>query len=108
MRNLFGWDLPPGVSQRMIDEQCEGGPCECCGHPPEDCICPECDFCESVGDPKCYLGSKFGGGHDLVYSKTQKVGQTKLKIAKLEEEIIGHRQYLEWLEGGGEEPDFGG
>jgi hypothetical protein len=26
-RHLFGWDLPPGVSQRMIDEQCgEGDP----------------------------------------------------------------------------------
>lgn len=50
----FGWDLPPGVTQRMIDEQ---SMCTCteCGKPfdPEDDpdaiginaeICPECGY----------------------------------------------------------------
>jgi hypothetical protein len=29
-RNIFGWDLPPGVTQRQIDEQCGGDdpPCQ--------------------------------------------------------------------------------
>jgi hypothetical protein len=24
-RNIFGWSLPPGVSNRMIDDQCDDG-----------------------------------------------------------------------------------
>jgi hypothetical protein len=55
-RHLFGWDLPPGVSQRMIDEAAgEEGPCQVCGKPVEDCTCPACPTCGVVGDPDCYF-----------------------------------------------------
>lgn len=30
------------------------GPCQCCGKPVDDCICPECEICHSHGDPDCY------------------------------------------------------
>jgi hypothetical protein len=53
----FGWSLPPGVTNRMID-QAYGidQPCEVCGGNPDtdECICPECPVCEAYGDPYCY------------------------------------------------------
>jgi hypothetical protein len=55
MRHVFGWDLPPGVTQRMIDDAYGlDGPCEVCGEPAEDCGCPECPVCGEVGNPKCF------------------------------------------------------
>lgn len=49
MRGDFGWDLPPGVSQRMIDEFFGGDPpCEPCEDDQHgdceggDCGCGEC------------------------------------------------------------------
>src|SRR5262249_46932882 len=55
-RHVFGWDLPPGVTSRMIDEAFGGGdpPCEVCGMAVDDCLCPECPQCGSVGDVRCY------------------------------------------------------
>ena len=32
----------------------DGAGCECCGHDPDSCICPECDVCGEVGDLACY------------------------------------------------------
>jgi hypothetical protein len=56
-RGIFGWDLPPGVTQRMIDEAFGiEAPCDVCGKSVDDCICPECETCQSVGDPRCYDG----------------------------------------------------
>jgi len=52
---MFGWDLPPGCTHRHIDEAFgQEGPCEVCGQSVDDCICPECPTCGSVGDPYCY------------------------------------------------------
>lgn len=64
MSNVFGWDLPGGVTHAMIDEhfgrdrteacsECEEGqaPCnECSGKG-----CPEnpCEYCLSTGKQKC-------------------------------------------------------
>ncbi len=52
----FGWSLPPGVTNRMIDEAYgTDEPCEICGQNPDgDCLCPECPECGGVGDPGCY------------------------------------------------------
>jgi len=47
----------------------EEGPCQCCGRPVDDCICPECEQCGGVGDPKCYEE------HGLVLSEQQLQGQ---------------------------------
>jgi hypothetical protein len=49
-------NLPPGCSIRDI-EWAAGypeGPCEICGKSVDDCTCPECPVCGSVGDPVCY------------------------------------------------------
>jgi hypothetical protein len=54
MRNVFGWSLPPGVTNRMIEESSGEGPCAVCGQSVDECICPECSVCQSIGDPACY------------------------------------------------------
>lgn len=36
------------------DPAAEEGRCEVCGCYPDDCICPECKECGSVGDLRCY------------------------------------------------------
>jgi hypothetical protein len=66
MRNMFGWDLPPGCTQRQIDEAAGVGcSCDVCGNAVEDCICPECPECGCLGDPGCYEA------HGLVRSQDQ-------------------------------------
>ncbi len=54
--SVFGWDLPPGVSHRMIEEQYASGPCDVCGGNVDagKCICPACIVCGAHGDPLCY------------------------------------------------------
>ena len=52
MRNIFGWDLPPGVSMRDIDPP--ESPCAVCGEFADNCICPDCPRCGCQGDPSCY------------------------------------------------------
>jgi hypothetical protein len=51
MNRLFGWSYPPECSGPPDDFE---GPCEICGNSVDDCICPECEQCGSVGDPHCY------------------------------------------------------
>lgn len=53
MRNVFGWSLPPGCTQKMIDDQIQGN-CEVCRENVDNCCCPECPVCGAIGDPKCY------------------------------------------------------
>lgn len=49
MARQFGWDLPPGVTQKMIDDHFGAGvcvPCNADDHDncePEGCRCLECD-----------------------------------------------------------------
>jgi hypothetical protein len=51
----FGWSLPPGCTQRMIDDAFgHEEPCEVCGKMPDDCICPECVCCGEIGRLFCY------------------------------------------------------
>lgn len=62
----MAWNLPPGCTNRMIDEAAGAFDiCECCAHPVDDCICPECVICEEVGNPVCYQV------HGLTYSMEQ-------------------------------------
>ena len=54
-RHPFGWDLPPGVTSKMIDEAAGGSEiCAVCEKHYDDCRCPECPVCGEVGDPLCY------------------------------------------------------
>jgi hypothetical protein len=49
MSRQFGWDLPPGVTDQMIDDHFGPGPCEPCENGDhedcegDECRCPECD-----------------------------------------------------------------
>lgn len=52
---MSGFNLPPGCSTRMIEDQFADRPCEICHRFPDQCICPECPTCGVQGDPKCLL-----------------------------------------------------
>ena len=102
-RSIFGWDLPPGVTSRMIDEAYgQEEPCQCCGNDPADCICEECPVCGEQGNPNCY-NKDVDNNHDhsinyLIYTKAQRMGQSKMKIGQLKTQINDEEMYLAWLE----------
>lgn len=102
MRSKFGWDLPPGVTQRQIDEAYgQEGPCPVCCKSVDDCICPECPKCESQGDPKCYAHVRSGElGHGLKLTREQAVSRQKARIAQLNDLIRDEAMYLGHLESG--------
>lgn len=68
MRSVFGWSLPPGVTQSMIDGGIEG-PCQICGLNIDDCICPECPQCSAQGDPFCYESHGLKRSSEQIASK---------------------------------------
>ena len=102
-RSVFGWSLPPGCTQRHIDEAFGGeAVCECCGHNVDSCICPECPYCGAAGDPACY-----NAGHEsddvrlrgkMEFTKPQLIGQSRLKIAGWQDQIVFEEQYIAHLE----------
>jgi hypothetical protein len=102
MSRLFGWDLPPGVTTRMINEAAGGdGPCEVCGYDVEACVCPECPTCQEQGRPECYSrleGRVWRRGHSLRRTKAQLIGAQRLKEAALKAQLQDAEQYRAWLE----------
>lgn len=122
MRQLS--NLPPGVTDRMIEEQATGGNeiCECCGRHIDECVCEECPRCHATGNPDCYEGTctehapcprcfegecTHDGGMNcppprLRYTKEQRKGQARVRIKDLESRIADEALYLELLE---EKPD---
>lgn len=123
MNNKMGWSLPPGVSNRMIEEAAgTDEPCECCGKLMDDCICEACPNCGESGNPDCYEGKctahepcpkcfegecTHAAGMDcpkpkLCYSKEQRLGQSDLKISNLQQQIADEGRYRAWLE---DQPD---
>lgn len=50
----FGWSYPPGVTGMEPAINGGEGPCDVCGLAVDNCICPECPVCGSVGDTACY------------------------------------------------------
>jgi hypothetical protein len=103
-RSVFGWDLPPGCTLRHIEEAYgDEGPCECCGHDPADCICPECPTCGSAGDKSCYHNTILNkDGHGLQYNREQLIGQCRMRIADLRFQLQEEEQTIKFLEDGGE------
>jgi hypothetical protein len=94
---MTGWNLPPGCTTRMIDEAYGlDSPCECCGRDTADCICEECPTCNEYGNPKCYAE----GGHGLKYNRDQRIGQAKMKIYMLQQQIADEENYIQCLEDG--------
>jgi hypothetical protein len=86
----FGGWYPPGVHNLPCEEVY---PCEICGGIPEndECICPECPVCGSIGHLLCYRE------HGLVRSKEQ-IGQLAKKEKEWEEHKKKEQEYYEkWL-----------
>ena len=99
-RRLFGWDLPPGCTMAHIEAQFgEDHPCECCGHDPADCICPECPYCHTTGDKRCYEDAS----HGLKYNREQRIGQAKMRVAVLKEQIQDEELFVAYMESHPEE-----
>ena len=76
---MTGWNLPPGVTTAMINGLSEEGPCGVCGGFVDDCICPECPVCQTIGDPDCYVQ------HDMVHSQAQIDSMAHAKAMQAEE-----------------------
>ena len=87
MSRLFGWSYPPGCSGPPDD--CEG-PCEVCGQWTDDCICPECPVCQSVGDPACYMVAGGDDRHGLDRTPEQIAGRAEYD-ARLDEQSAHYR-----------------
>jgi hypothetical protein len=110
-RSIFGRDLPPGCTLKHIEDAYGGeGPCECCGNDPADCICPECPICGEQGHPDCYIpvgetpmGMHPSRAHGMEYNREQRIGQCKMRIAALKEQIQGEEMALEYLQQQGDE-----
>lgn len=106
-RRTFGWDLPPGVTHRMIEEQCEEGPCAVCCRSVDLCICPECPTCEAQGDPKCYSDPVHGKeNHGLKLNKEQAISRQKARVAFTKERLMDEEMYLAQLEGDVEKQSY--
>ncbi|MDA8139796.1 MAG: hypothetical protein M0036_14190 [Desulfobacteraceae bacterium] len=67
MSSIFGWSYPPGCSGPPDDDGV--APCEICGEPIDNCICPVCPVCGAFGDPDCYLV------HGMRRTEEQKLGR---------------------------------
>lgn len=100
MRSVFGWDLPPGVTNRMIEEQCAEGPCEVCGQV-DDCLCEECPECGVLGDPKCYAE------HGMKRTKQQLISYAEYQLAILKNQILEQEQYIVYLKHPAEDDFYG-
>ena len=89
----FGWSYPPGCSGPPDDQDY---PCEVCGQWEDDCICPPCPECASVGDPRCYEGGSYG--HGMIQSPEQKALMVKAEAqwkAEAEAENAMIEEYLQ-------------
>jgi hypothetical protein len=105
VRNVFGWSLPPGCTQRMIDEAAGADqPCAVCCMDVADCCCPECSVCGEQGNPRCYEqstkgdGFTVGSGHGLKLNKEQVVSRVNAYIHQLQLRIEDEQQFLGYLE----------
>ena len=87
-KSIFGWDLPPGVITRMIEQayEADDGPCAICAKPADACICPECQVCREIGRPQCYRtspGEGFPDGHGMTLSKAQAVSREEGRLGSV-------------------------
>lgn len=96
-------NLPPGVTQSMIDAHFGERPCDVCGYDADDCVCPECPECGTQGDPNCYI-DRMGllhqplVHHGMTLSTKQKIGRGKRRIKDLEEQIAEEGMNIQYLE----------
>lgn len=89
-------NLPPGLTQGMIDRHFEGGPCEVCGRSADNCTCPECQVCGEAGDPHCYQSED---GHGMQRNIDQEISRTRTRIDERIMANQGDECYIHYLEG---------
>ena len=99
-RNPFGWSLPPGCTQRMIDEAAGvEQPCAVCGMGVEDCCCPECTVCGEQGNPQCYAVDGLPR-HGMKLNREQTANRQKAKIRMVEQQLEDEQLALNYIEQG--------
>ena len=81
--------LPAGCGQLPGEE--DEGPCLICARPIDDCVCPECPTCQTVGDPRCYRE------HGLRLNKAQAVGRRSMQVYQAQEHVVAAQAGLEWV-----------
>lgn len=93
-RSVFGWDLPPGVTNKMIDEAYgQEGPCPVCCKSVDLCLCPECTTCGEQGNPRCYKD------HGLKLNKEQAVARQEARLVVIRERLSDEEIALEQMKG---------
>ena len=102
MRNVFGWSLPPGCSNRDIDEAAGvDQPCAVCIMDVADCCCPECPTCGSQGDPACYEISDslnaIDKGHGLKLNKEQVIAREEAYIRSIQQRHLEEQMVLDQI-----------
>lgn len=90
---IFGWSLPAGCG-KLPDEE-DDGPCQCCGKSVDDCICPECPHCGTLGDPDCYNPAA-ATHHGLTFNAAQLAGQAALEVFYQQQADADQAEYEYW------------
>ena len=97
----FGWSLPPGCTQRHIDEAAGGdAQCELCGLEAGACECPECPVCGEHGNPNCYEDLWQPGkppDHGGQLNNKQEIARARMRIDNLRRQIIDEEQFIEYI-----------
>jgi hypothetical protein len=100
----FGWSYPPGVTGNEPELTGDCGPCDCCGHAAEDCICPACTVCGEHGNSLCYIaigetpmGRHPSRAHGMVYNMQQQIGQATLRVMACKDALADAESTLEYL-----------
>jgi hypothetical protein len=69
---IFGWSYPPGAANDpSAPYNQDDPPCSICGREVDDCVCPECPHCGTIGDPSCYVDDERSENHGLTLSDAQ-------------------------------------
>ena len=99
-RSVFGWSLPPGAAGHPLAPwNTEDGPCEVCGLPVDDCICPECPVCRETGNPRCYATSSAEEGrHSLTLSPAQVAARQRTRVALIRESLQEEERVMKALD----------
>ena len=101
-------NLPPSITNAMIDAHFASSSCTVCGTNADDCECPECPFCGEAGDISCYILDWLDNpvihtkeapynGHKMRLSPDQMIGQAKLHLYNLKSRVDEQKMYIDWL-----------
>jgi hypothetical protein len=91
-------NLPPGVTNGMIERQFGEDVCEICFKSTDDCVCPACTVCGEHGNPKCYTDDLMDPKrHSQKLTKEQLVARYDAFLARLAQSKREHRDLLHTL-----------